>query len=95
MSTSHRERERESECIWASHVPGLKSTISRRRLYSLSSMLTTFRGSTSFFKVTEATADTPELMLVGLIAFPVLPSNRTPGAVWQCVCVHRSGGGGE
>ena len=63
------------------------------RLYSLLSILTTFRGSTSFLSVTEATADTPELLLVGRITFPVFPSSSTPVsgvcacAVCVCVCV--------
>ena len=55
--------------------PGLKSTISLSRLYSLSSMLSTFRGTTNFCSVVEATVATPELALVDRITLPVLPSN--------------------
>ena len=84
------EGEGGGECV---SLPGLKSTISIMRLYSVLSILTTFSGSTNFLSVTEATADTPELLLEGRMAFPVFPSNSTPDNGGERergreVCVH-------
>ena len=68
------------------NLPGLKSTISLSRVNSLSLMLSTLRGTTSFCSVTEATLATPELGLVGRITFPVLPSSSMSVCVCVCVC---------
>ncbi len=65
------------------HIPGLNRTTSLSNLSSLSLILRTLRGTTSFSRVTEATLAIPALTLEGMSTAPVLPSNSTSvGGKW-------------